>query len=168
MRRDNSDYQTYGELMNALVGKILRQADAALATSVLFALDQYTYDGSPKGAWQLRRGGQSCPVYTDLRQDGDIPKSMTQFFGRWQNKGELARALIRWLPDAVQACRPDHRPLDIYILCAGKDSYCDMPAVTWSHAQYCAALRSSRQIIHWYGVHWSYKQLTLRPPWLFG
>jgi len=87
MRRDNSDYQTYGELMNALLGGIRRQADAVLATSVHFALDQYSNDGSPKGALQIRRGGQSCPVYTDLRQDGEMPKSMNQFIGRWQNKG---------------------------------------------------------------------------------
>ena len=93
IRRSIIGASTFGDFLTTVVHKILRQTTDVSATSALFALDSYTFDGSPKGALQAQRGGKSCPVYAELSPAGTAPTSWTAFLSRWQTSMSLAERL---------------------------------------------------------------------------
>jgi len=54
---------------------------------------------------QAQCSGKSCAVYAELNPAGTAPTSWTAFPSRWQNKHELGRALMNWLPDTIMSRR---------------------------------------------------------------
>ena len=119
-RRSLKGTSTFGDFLTTAVCKVLGQATAVSASSVLLALDHYTYDGSPKGAAQEHLGGKTCPVYAKVNIDGVAPTSWSTFLSRWQNKHQIGEALIAWLPGILETWRQQGGKLiTVYVARAG-------------------------------------------------
>lgn len=121
LRRSLKATNSFGELIEAAVFNVLQTATRTSAGSALLALDDYTYDGSPKAALQEQRGGKLCPVYAKLSYGKAAPRSWTAFLSRWQNKHQVGDALIAWLPDIMKGwLESGGKPITVYVARAGR------------------------------------------------
>lgn len=145
IRRSVIGASTFGNILTTVVHKYCGRQRPCQPPALFFARDSYTFDGtvSPK-----RR--QVMPRVRRVEPGRTAPTSWTAFPSRWQNKHELGRALMHWLPDIIMSRRLGvGSPVTMHAACAGRGHVLYSNKHRWSPLRRWTGPHSRRQITLW-------------------